>query len=165
MHTDCVTGQEGHGYRAILHPHRSLSPKGFLILISLICLVSFVTGMVFLLLGAWPVMGFFGLDVLLVYWAFKLNYRAGRLHELVELSNDELTVTRVQASGRRYRFSFNPYWVRVRVEEQSYGPAELKLVSHGKELRFGRFLTDDEKHEFAAELDQALQSNRNAIGG
>ena len=82
-------------FRAVLYPHRSLGPTGFLILMSAIGGVSFITGMAFLLKGAWPVFGFFGLDVALIYAAFKLNYRSGRLYETVELTPETLTITRV----------------------------------------------------------------------
>ena len=65
-------------FSAVITPHRSLGRVGFLVLMALFGGVSFVAGMVFLLIGAWPVFGFLGLDVLLVYWAFRLNYRAPR---------------------------------------------------------------------------------------
>ncbi len=61
-------------FSAHLSPHRSLGPKGFTILLVVMCAVSFAAGMAFLMIGAWPVFGFFGLDVLLLYWAFKINY-------------------------------------------------------------------------------------------
>ena len=83
MDTNPSQKQSSSAAEFVLHPHRSLSPRGFLILMSAIGLVSFVMGMVFLLIGAWPVMGFFGLDVALIYFAFKLNYRSGRLYETV----------------------------------------------------------------------------------
>ena len=156
--------QEDSRYSAILRPHRSLGPTGFLVLMGLIGAASFIAGMVFLLIGAWPVFGFFGLDLVLIYWAFKLNYRSGRLYELVDLRDDTLTLTRVQASGRRHQFAFNPYWVRVQVDEGTNGQAILKLVSHGKELSFGRFLNDDEKREFAAELAEVLRANKASFG-
>ena len=70
----------------MLTPHRSLGPTGFLILMAVLGGVSFAAGIVFLLVGAWPVFGFFGLDVLLIYCAFRLNYRAARAYE-------EVTVT------------------------------------------------------------------------
>ena len=96
-------------FRAVLVPHRSLSPTGFLILMSLLGGVSFVAGMAFLLAGAWPVFGFFGLDVLVVYIAFKLNYRAGRRYETVEVDPAALTVTRVEPSGRAQAFRFETW--------------------------------------------------------
>jgi uncharacterized membrane protein len=147
-------------FRAVLTPYRSLSPVGFLVLMCAIGLVSFVTGAVLLAMGAWPVFGFLGLDVLLIYLAFRLNYRAGRQYETVELTRDLLTLTRVHPSGRRESFQFNPYWVGVQVREGRHGRADLRLASHGRELSIGRFLTDDEKREFAEALKVALLTAR-----
>ena len=143
-------------FRAILHPHRSLGPTGFLILMLAIGGVSFVTGMVFLLMGAWPVFGFFGLDVALVYLAFRLNYRSGRLYETVELTPEALTVTRVHPSGKRESFDFNPYWVRVEMDDPPEHGSQLTLWSHGKFLRIGQFLAPEERARFATILKTAL---------
>ncbi len=154
--------QDDRAFRAVLHPHRSLPPRGFLILMLAIGSVSFVTGLVFLSMGAWPVFGFFGLDVLLVYVAFRLNYRAGRAYELVELNGNLLTVTRVSPRGERVTFDFNPYWVRVRLAERPDGRTKLKLASHGRELELGLCLNDEERREFARVLDGALASARTA---
>ena len=68
-------------FSAIITPHRSLSSIGFLVLMAAIGIVSFLAGILFLVLGAWPVVGFFGLDVLLIYWAFRINYRARVVRE------------------------------------------------------------------------------------
>jgi uncharacterized membrane protein len=152
--------QEREPYRVVLYPHRSLGPTGFLILMSAIGVVSFVTGMVFLILGAWPVLGFFGLDVALIYFAFKLNYRSGRLYELIELTPETLTVTRVYPSGRKERFAFNPYWVRVLLAEGPQGRTDLRLASHGDEFSLGRFLTDEERRDLSQALSGALAQAR-----
>jgi uncharacterized membrane protein len=152
-------------FSAVLSPHRSLSPQGFLVLMLAIGAVSFGTGIVFLMSGAWPVLGFCGLDVALIYIAFKLNYRSGRLYEQVELTPDALSVRRVHPSGRNESWQFNPYWVRLVVETDRSGDrASLKLTSHGRELVFGRFLSEDEKHDFAAALRSALASARARAG-
>lgn len=156
------TKQDRQAFRAVLHPHRSLGPKGFLVLMLAIGGVSFTTGMVFLMLGAWPVFGFLGLDVALIYVAFRLNYRSGRIYELVELTPQMLTVTRVHPSGKRESFDFNPYWVRVRLAEDHSGRTDLRLASHGRELSFGRFLTDDERRDFSSALTGALHEARTA---
>lgn len=162
MSEDPAAMQDPRAFRALLHPHRSLGPTGFLVLMLAIGSVSFVTGMVFLAMGAWPVFGFFGLDVALVYIAFRLNYRSGRLYELVELTPETLTVTRVHPSGKRESFDFNPYWVRVRLAEGPQGRTDLRLASHGRELSFGRFLTDDERRDFSDALSGALIEARTA---
>lgn len=152
-------------FRAVLHPHRSLEPKGFLVLMAIVGTMSFGTGFVFWSMGAWPVMGFCGLDVLLVYIAFKLNYRAARAYELIELTPAALTLTQVAPSGRRRHFEFNPYWVRVRFREHADGSNNLLLASHGRELEFARLLNNEERRDFAGALERALATARSAIGG
>jgi uncharacterized membrane protein len=148
----------------VLHPHRSLPPTGFLILMAMISGVSFVVGLVFFMLGAWPVMGFFGLDVALIYYAFKLNYRAGNIYETITLSPEVLRLTRVHPSGRREEFDFNPYWTRVRcTTDRPDGRTSLRLAAQGKEVLFGRFLTDDERRDFADALTGALIGARGSL--
>lgn len=139
-------------FSAVLVPHRSLSPAGFVMLISLLSLVSFVAGMAFYLAGAWPVLGFFGLDLVLVYIAFKLNYRSGRLYETVDVDPAALTVIRVHPSGRRETHAFETAWVRVELSEMHDGRTALKLRHHAREFDFGQFLNDDERRDFASAL-------------
>jgi len=66
-------------FSALLTPHRSLNRTGFLLVMAFLSVISFAAGLVFLLMGAWPVLGFFGLDVLAIYWAFKINFRRASL--------------------------------------------------------------------------------------
>ena len=148
------------GFRAVLAPNRSLSPRGFLILMTVIGTVSFISGMVFALRGAWPVLGFFGLDVLLVYVAFRLNYRSGRLREVVAIEDDKLVLSRISPAGRASSVALNPYWVRVVLEEGRHGVVDIKLVSHGRAYRVGAFLSEDEKRDFGLALSAALHAYR-----
>jgi uncharacterized membrane protein len=150
-------------FRAVLTPHRSLGPTGFLVLMAAIGAVSFVAGLVFYLAGAWPVMGFFGLDVALVYVAFRQNYRSGRLYETVELTPDAFVLTRVHPSGRQEQFDCNPYWARVRLREWPDGRTALSVVSQGKELSFARFLTDGERRDLAGALREALLAAKGGV--
>jgi uncharacterized membrane protein len=143
-------------FSALLTPHRSLPRTGFIVLMTLICVVSFGTGLMFYMIGAWPVLGFMGLDVALIYAAFKLNYRSGRLYETVDLTPQALTVTRVQPSGKAQSWSFNPYWVRLLLEERIGRSSELSLASHGDRLVFASFLSDPEREDFARALRSAL---------
>lgn len=155
-----VTDDDTSEFSAVLTPYRSLSPRGFLILMALVSLISFVAGMAFLLAGAWPVFGFFGLDVLLIYAAFKANYFAARAYETVSISEGKLTVTKVHPSGRSKSWTFNPYWARVEVASQPGKASRLLLTSHGRALAVGNFLTESERLDFAAALKNALASNR-----
>jgi uncharacterized membrane protein len=147
-------------FRAVLTPHRSLGPKGFMVLMAAVCVVSFGTGLLFFMLGAWPVIGFMGLDVLLIYIAFKLNFRALRLYETIDLTGDALTVTRVAPSGRSQSWSFNPYWVRLSLVPRLGRSSELAIASHGRRLVFASFLTDEEREDFASALSRALAATR-----
>jgi uncharacterized membrane protein len=122
--------------------------------------IGLVTGLLFLSLGAWPVLGFFGLDVLVVYVAFRLNYRSGRLYEVLDLTPASLVLTRVHPSGRQERFDCNPYWARVNLREWPNGRTALSVVSRGTELAFGAFLTDEERRDLASALRDALLAAR-----
>lgn len=150
-------------FRVVLHPHRSLGPCGFLILMGFISLVSFVTGLAFFFVGAWPVLGFFGLDVLMVYIAFKLNYRAARAYETVDVTPDALVVQRVSAQGLRQKAEFNPYWVRVLLDEDRQGRVAVQLTSHGRSLRIADHLSDDERRHFAEALRASLARLKTAV--
>ncbi|MEM9028391.1 MAG: DUF2244 domain-containing protein [Pseudomonadota bacterium] len=118
--------------------------------------VSFVCGVVFLIMGAWPIFFFFGLDFLLIYIAFRLNYRSGRIYEVVDLSCDQLSLQRVHPSGRTEIFTFNPAWVRVILAERKDGRNAITLSSHGRSVPFGAFLTDHERREFSHALTTAI---------
>lgn len=143
-------------FDAVLTPHRSLSRKGFLILMAVVVAVNFAAGMIFLLKGAWPVFGFCGLDVALVYWAFRANYRAARAHETVQLSDDELRIRRVDQKGHARAWSFQPYWVRLELVEYPDETKDVYLVSHGRALEVAHCLSPAERIDFAKALNRAL---------
>src|SRR6266566_1979751 len=110
MMPDNDPAQEPTIFSAVLTPHRSLSRKGFLVF--------------------WPVFGFLGLDVLLVYWAFRVNYRSARAYEVVTVTPTELTVRKVSYHGRVRQWTLNPVWVRLdRDEHQEFGIERLLLGS------------------------------------
>ena len=144
-------------FSALLTPHRSLNGKGFLIVIGLIAGLSFASGAVFLLLGAWPVIPFLGLDVLLIYWAFRANYRAAAAYEEVTVTPSELHVKKVSAKGQVAEWSLNPVWVRLEREtHEEFGLLRLFLVSHGRKLAVAGFLGPAEKESFAKALGDAI---------
>jgi uncharacterized membrane protein len=148
-------------FSAVLTPNRSLSPTGFLIFMLVLGGASFTTGLYFLSAGAWPVFGFFGLDVLLVYWAFRVNYRSARAYEVVTVTSSELTVRKVSYHGHVKQWTLNPVWVRLhRDEHQEFGIERLFLVSHGRRLPIASFLGAREKESFALALSGALAQAR-----
>jgi uncharacterized membrane protein len=148
-------------FSATLTPHRSLGRVGFLVLMLLFGGVSFIAGVLFLVIGAWPVFGFFGLDVLLLYWAFRLNYRHAEAYEEVTVTPSTLTVRKVSHLGRVREWVLNPLWVRLdKVELEEFGIDRLFLVSRGRKLAIATCLGPDEKASFAKELGKALSEAR-----
>ena len=161
MTTDNADDLEPTIFSATLTPHRSLGRVGFLILMLLFGAASFITGMLFLVIGAWPVFGFLGLDVLLLYWAFRLNYRHANAYERVTVTSSALKVRKVSHLGRGREWVLNPLWVRLdKVELEEFGIDRLFLVSRGRKLAIASFLGPDEKASFAKELGQALSEAR-----
>ncbi|MDP2409594.1 MAG: DUF2244 domain-containing protein [Pseudolabrys sp.] len=151
-------------FSAVITPHRSLKQAGFLVLMIAFGGVSFIAGMVFLLLGAWPVFGFFGLDVLLLYWAFRINYRDGHAYEEVTVTPSALTVRKVNPRGRVREWVLNPLWVKLeRIEIEDFGINRLLLISRGKQLVVGSFLAPEERASFATALGNALGEARRGV--
>jgi uncharacterized membrane protein len=144
----------------VVYPHRSLGPTGFLVLMAALCACSFTVGLIFFLSGAWPVVGFLGLDVLVVYAAFRLNYRAARAYETVRLTAAELEIIQVDVRGHGRRATFQPYWMAIDMDDPPRRDSRLTLRSHGRRLEIGRFLTPQEKLDLARALRRALAEAR-----
>ena len=148
-------------FSATITPHRSLGSTGFLVLMLGIGGVSFVSGVLFLLIGAWPVFGFLGLDVLLIYWAFRINYRRALAYEEVMVTPTELRIRKVSHRGRVSEWTLNPLWVRLdRDTHAEFGIERLFLVTRGRRLPIAGFLSPPEKESFAAALGAALGEAR-----
>src|SRR3954447_3455060 len=148
-------------FSAIITPHRSLSGKGFLAVMALVGSLSFIGGLFFFLLGAWPVVGFLGLDVALVYWAFRANYRAAAAFEEVTVTASELRVRRVSHRGEVAEWTLNPLWTKLdRETNEEFGLLKLFLVSRGRRFPVAGFLSPKERESFAAALSTALGEAR-----
>jgi len=161
MAADNAANDEPTLFSAVLTPHRSLGRTGFVVLMALIGGISLVAGLVFFIAGAWPVMGFFGLDVLLIYIAFKVSYRTAAAYEQVTMTPSTLTVRKVSHRGRVAEWTLNPVWVRLQREaNEEFGIERLFLVSHGRRLPVATFLGPAEKASFANALSAALGEAR-----
>ena len=143
-------------FDVVLTPHRSLGPRGFFFLMLAVAGVSFSAGLFFFLVGAWPVVGFLGLDVLLIYGAFKLNYRAARMYETLTLTPEHLEVQRVNHWGEQQCWRFSPAWLRVEIDDEPESDSPLLLRAHGKRLEIARFLSPEERLDLAQALRRAL---------
>lgn len=148
-------------FTALLTPHRSLNRTGFVVVMVVVSAVSFIAGIAFLLMGAWPVFGFFGLDALVIYWAFKANFRSAGAFEEISVTLSELRVRRVSHRGHVAEWVLNPLWVRLEQEaDEEFGIERLYLVSRGRRLSVASFLGPNEKASFAKALLEALHAAR-----
>ncbi|UCH76148.1 MAG: DUF2244 domain-containing protein [Rhodospirillales bacterium] len=145
-------------FDAVLHPHRSLTPHGFKLIIAATAVGLFAVGLLFMLLGAWPVLGFCGLELLLLYIAFRVSFRDGRAAERIRLSDAGLEVSRLAPDGAVVgTWRLPPNWLRVSIEQPPQHDSPLILSSHGRHFVVGRFLTAEERGELAAALRAALE--------
>jgi uncharacterized membrane protein len=148
-------------FSALLTPHRSLNHTGFVVLMSLVSVVSFVAGIVFWWMGAWPVFGFFGLDLLVIYWAFRINYRHALASEEITVTPSELRIRRISHRGHVMEWVLNPLWVQLdQTSDEEFGIERLYLVSRGRRVSIASFLGPDEKASFAKALMTALHAAR-----
>ena len=150
-------------FERVLLPHRSLPSRNFHMLMGLLGLVSVAAGVGFVTVGAWPVIGFFGLDVALVYLAFRLNYRTARQSETIRLAGDVFAVERVSVRGERRNWRFQPFWVKVILEERPDTSNRLLVASHGRSLVIGDFVPPAARRELAVTLRDALTRWRNSL--
>ncbi len=150
-------------FERVLLPHRSLPPRGFRLMMLGLGFLSLLVGIVCVSVGCWPVVGFFGLDVAAVYIAFRLSYRSARQREILRLAADDFIVERIDIYGERRWWRFQPFWLRVVLEEKPDESNRLYLASHGKQFAIGDFLGAPMRRELAASLRAALARWRAAL--
>lgn len=144
-------------FSAVLTPHRSLDRAGFRVVMLAVGGTSAAAGALFLAMGAWPISGFFGLDVLLVYVAFRASFGAARAFEEVLVTASELRVRKVTWRGQISEWTLNPLWVRLDcVRDAEFGMQRVMLISRGRSLPIAAFLPPEEKESFAAALGKAI---------
>jgi len=148
-------------FAATLRPHRSLGRRGFLLLMTVIAGLWGVAGLYFVALGAWPVLGFVGLDVLAIFVAFRLNYRAARAYEDVEVSRSELLIRKVAPNGRAEEFRLNPAWARLELQRAAdEGVTRITVRNREARVPVGAFLNPDDRQSFAQAFGTALAEAR-----
>ena len=139
-------------------PYRSLSKKGFRTLMLIVSAIFFVIGVFFWYIGAWPVFGFLGLDVLLLYYAFKINYKSGEITESLKLIKENLQITRNFPSGTEQKWNPEPYWTKVEISNPRINQYNLIVKSKEKVVMIGSFLNYYDKKRLMKKIEDALQN-------
>lgn len=150
-------------FAASVAPYRSLPPRRLTWIMLALAAFGCCSGIGFVLAGAWPVTGFFGLDIALLYLAFRLSYRSARQRENLRLTQRALDVERIGIHGERQCWQLEPTWLRVTLDENAGGRGRLLLSSHGKTIGLGAFLNAEERRRLADELKAALRRWRDSL--
>lgn len=141
----------------VLVPHRSLNERGLTGVMIAVSVVSFGAGLAFYLMGAWPVVGFLGLDVLLIYIGLRINLNRARAREALRLTDRVLTIDRVSPEGAVRRTELQPYWLRVDLADPVEHDSKVWLSSHGRSVSVGNFLAPSQRASLATALRDALR--------
>lgn len=150
-------------FNALLYPYRSLGKRGFFYLMVAVGLVFLVISGIFFTMGAWPIVGFAGLDILALYWAFRANYSQANCYEQVTITHDSVTLVKTDRKGQQTHFVFNPYWVRLETQhKEDQGMTSLWLFSHGKGVEVGDFLHAPDRESLAKALADAIARTKQA---
>ena len=144
-------------FNAVLRPNRSLAKNGFIVVMGLMSILCVFGGGMFMLAGAWPVTGFLGLELVLLYVCFQLMRRSGFLTETVQLRRSSLTVSRCSPDGRQTAWHFQPYWLKVEFDPEAGHTSRVILTSKGNHVSLGSFLSPSERAQFATALTTALR--------
>jgi uncharacterized membrane protein len=142
----------------VFTPNRSLGPRGFAILMSVTTVLGALIALRFLLLSskAWPIAIFMCIDVILLYWGFRINYRSATQREDLWLDARTLDVRQRANNGSETTFQLNPHWVKVELEELNEFQNQLHLVSHGRKYQIAALLAPHERVEICAAIQSAL---------
>jgi uncharacterized membrane protein len=145
---------------AVLEPPRSLSPRGFNRVMLFLGVMSLIPSLIFYFMGAWPIVGFVGLDVLAVWAVFKLNFRSQTARTYVRVTAEAVDVRKVDGWGRERCTHMPSHFARVEFDRAATGPNALRLASSAKAYSLGEHLTPRERETFARRLSQAISDAR-----
>ena len=146
----------------VLKPSPPLSARTLGTILIVVTAINVAFAVSFVLRGAWPIAPFLGLDVALLAWAFRQSRIAAEREEHVTLTPAVLRVLRRPAPKGPNEIAFNPYWVRVEMDDPPEHGSQLTLWSHGKGVRIGSFLAPTERVAFAERLRAALRRAKSA---
>jgi uncharacterized membrane protein len=145
---------------AVLEPPRSLSPRGFNRVMLALGALSFIVGLVFLLTGAYPVVGFMGLEMLALWLVFQASFRAQSARTYVRVTAETVIVRKVDGWGRERRAKLASHFARVEFDRAAHGANALRIAASNRAYALGEFLTPRERETFARRLAAAISDAR-----
>ena len=151
---DYVAGGETADYVFTARRNNSLSSSGRLLVFGFILTVSLGIAAAFsVIFGAWPILPFAGIEMGVLYLAFRYIDRHAGDYERITIRGDSVAVEVREGTGVR-RFELSRYWARVVCEREG---TRLALRSHGREIEVGRHLCEEQRLEMARDLVRELR--------
>ncbi len=150
-------------FQAEITPHRSLSPRGMSLVIGFLCLTSLGITLLFWWLGAWPVAGFNGGEMLIAVVLLRANARAKREREVLLLSERGFRILRFDQNGQRTESTMPSDWLNVTLRERPGRVPGLFLSAHGQMEEVARALGEAEKRDLAQAISGALYRWRHPV--
>ncbi len=149
---------------ASLAPNRSLSDRSLMLFMGLMFAASLLSSAYFIRVDALPVLAFFGLDLAILLAALLVSRRKSRQVTRVRVTTTQITLLHTDGRGRQKMATLPTAFTRVELNEP-VGPADwLTLAVSGTRYIVGRFLTPDERVDFAAALRAAIRTARASAG-
>jgi uncharacterized membrane protein len=145
--------------RIDLAPNCSLTPAGARIFFGSVCIFSLPVALFFVIQGLWPILPFWGLEMLLLGLALHASMRRRLYTQTVLISDARVSlVTRSRHGEAKQEFARHWAKVRLRSPRGGFHPSRLLIESHGRAIEVGRFLTEEERCRLAQRL-------RTMVGG
>ena len=118
-------------------------------------------GISFYVLGAWPVLGFMGFEILLIYIAFKILFYKNKFYEHIILDNEKLNILFKKKNKIIKKIELEPTWVQVKIEKIYENEDTLILSSHGKKIILANYLIPEERLKLAGKIKSGLREWKN----
>ena len=148
------TQEQKPDWAVTLRPNRSLTREGMVAIIAIVAILNLSASLVFWIAGAWPILGFMGIDVAIIWWALRKNWADAARYEQIQIVGDELVLKRVPSSGAPKQWSFNRRWLRVDLEldEARELVGRLFLAYKNERHEIGAFLGAEDRLSLAKAL-------------
>ncbi len=144
-------------WRFVLRPNCSATPTQIALFFAGIAAVSLTIAIAFALAGFWPVLPFAGAELLALWVCLRLSAQRAQSTQVIEIDDESVAVESARRARRR-RWLFQRAWARIRLEAPTarLHPSRLLIGSHGRHVRLGAFLTEDERVTLARDLRNTL---------
>ena len=144
-----------------IYRNQSLTTRGLYILMFFITIPASYLGISFYVLGAWPVLGFMGFEILLIYIAFKILFYNNKFYEHIILDSEKLNILFKKKNKIIKKIELEPTWVQVKIEKIYENEDTLIVSSHGKKIILANYLIPEERLKLAGKIKSGLREWKN----